>query len=501
MSMDNDSKPKLLKKWVIFFILVGVIVSMLVLTTSIMERRIESRMIYQPKQKIDQFESRNEKWGEQYPYQYDTFLKTSEETFQGKYNSSSRDDQLKKNPNLVILWAGYGFSKDYNSPRGHQYAVRDIRETQRTGGPLTDQEGPMPATCWACKSPDAPRLMNGEGIENFYKGSWASKGSEVVNPIGCADCHDGDTMALKITRPALVEGFKAMGKDISKATHQEKRSLVCAQCHVEYYFDNKNLVLPWAKGTKVENIEDYFDESAFADWIHPLSKARMIKAQHPGYELWKEGIHGQRGVSCADCHMPYVSQGGVKFTDHQIQSPLSKVNRSCQNCHRQSEQELILNVYTSQDQVNELKTKAENILVKAHLEAKLAWDSGATEEEMSPVLNHIRYSQWRWDYVTASHGASFHAPKEVLRVLGSSIELGGEARRLLAGILARNGVDKIEYPDISTKEKAQRYIGIDIEKMKEIKNKFLKEIVPEWDKKAKERETKREETKGKAAND
>ncbi|MCM8532766.1 MAG: ammonia-forming cytochrome c nitrite reductase [Lentisphaeraceae bacterium] len=474
--------------WFIFPAVAVIVFILGLLASSIMERRVESRMIYMPKEKIDQFEPRNEKWGEQYPNQYDTFMKTAETSFKSKHNSSSRDDMLEMNPNLVILWAGYGFSKDYNAPRGHSYAIKDIRETLRTGAPKSEKDGPMPATCWACKSTDVSRYMNEKGITEFYQEKWAGKGHEVVNPIGCNDCHDGDTMALRISRPALLEGFESMGLDLSKATHQDKRTLVCAQCHVEYYFKDQYLVFPWAKGTKAENMEEYFDEVEFADWVHPLSKAKMIKAQHPGYELWKEGIHAQRGVSCADCHMPYVSKGGVKFTDHQINSPLAKINRSCQNCHRQSEAELIRSVASNQDKVYQLKMSAEKILVKAHLEAKAAWDAGATEAEMAPVLDHIRHAQWRWDYATASHGAAFHAPQEVLRILGTSIEKGSEARRLLTGVLVSKGIKAVDYPDVSTKEKAQKYLGMDIEAMKKAKKEFLETLVPEWEKKAKERE-------------
>ena len=99
------------------------------------------------------------------------------------------------------------------------------------------------------------------------------------------------------------------------------------------------------------------------------------------------------------------------------------------------------NVYANQDKANELKMKSEAIIVKAHIEAKAAWDAGATEEQMAPILKLIRHAQWRWDYATASHGAAFHAPQEVLRILGTSIEKGAEARRLLTAILVGKGIN------------------------------------------------------------
>jgi nitrite reductase (cytochrome c-552) len=107
------------------------------------------------------------------------------------------------------------------------------------------------------------------------------------------------------------------------------RSLVCAQCHVEYYFKGpeKYVVFPWDKGMSVEEIENYYDEYEFYDWIHPLSKAPILKAQHPDYELFQHSIHYQRGVSCADCHMPYKTEGSMKISDHKVQSPLKQYRK------------------------------------------------------------------------------------------------------------------------------------------------------------------------------
>lgn len=178
------------------------------------------------------------------------------------------------------------------------------------------------------------------------------------------------------------------------------RSLVCAQCHVEYYFkgDGKYLTFPWDKGFSVEDMEAYYDEADFADYTHALSKARILKAQHPDYEISQMGIHAQRGVSCADCHMPYKSEGGMKFSDHHIQSPLAMIDRTCQVCHRESEETLRNNVYDRQRKANEIRGRLEHELAKAHIEAKFAWDKGATDAQMAEALKLIRQAQWRWDF-------------------------------------------------------------------------------------------------------
>ena len=122
-------------------------------------------------------------------------------------------------------------------------------------------------------------------------------------------------MNLRISRPALIEAFQSMGKDITKASHQEMRSLVCAQCHVEYYFNKDKiegvsyLIFPWQNGLTLEDMEKYYDNIGFSDWTHALSRTPMLKAQHPDYEVFQTGTHASRGVSCADCHMPFMSEG------------------------------------------------------------------------------------------------------------------------------------------------------------------------------------------------
>lgn len=489
------------KNWLLFSATVAIVLLLSILANSILSRKAESQFAYQPQVQIGESEPRNQVWGENFPRQYQSFMQTRDTSFSSYLNGSKLRDALEENPELVVLWAGYGFSKDYNQPRGHGYAIEDLQNTLRTGGPTGPGTGPMPSTCWSCKSPDVPRLMNENGIKEFYSGKWADKGSEVVNPIGCADCHNPKTMSLQISRPALIEAFQSMGKEIDQATHQEMRSLVCAQCHVEYYF-NKNtpgkegvpyLTFPWKDGMSVEAMEEYYDNLDFKDWTHAISKAPMLKAQHPGYELFEQGIHAKRGVSCADCHMPYKTEGGQKFTDHHIRSPLANPANSCQVCHRQDKNELIANVYDKQRKIKKTQLELEKLIVRAHVEARKAWDLGATEEQMASILTDIRHAQWRWDYSVASHGGSFHAPVEVSRIVSSATATAQEARVKLARLLADLGyTDEVPYPDISTKAKAQAFAGLDMEKLEKEKAVFKENIIPKWLEEAKEREAKME---------
>ena len=369
---------KKLKSWQGWLLFGGTMVVVFVLgmiAASVNERHAEvTSVMNNKKTEITGIEARNDKFESNYPREYQTWEATADTSFKSLYNGNQAVDVLEARPEMVILWAGYAFSKDYSTPRGHMHAIEDMRNTLRVGAPMTENEGPQPATCWTCKSPDVPRMMQAMGVDNFYKGKWASLGKEIVNPIGCADCHEPENMNLHISRPALIEAFQRQGKDITKATQQEMRSLVCAQCHVEYYFkgDGKYLTFPWDKGSTVEDMEAYYDEAGFADYTHKLSRAPILKAQHPDYEISQMGIHAQRGVSCADCHMPYKSEGGVKYSDHHIQSPLAMIDRTCQVCHRESEETLRNNVYERQNKANEMRYRLETELAKAHIEAKFA---------------------------------------------------------------------------------------------------------------------------------
>ena len=443
-------QPPAWRGWAVLLALAAITFVLGLLAASILQRREEARATI-PLRPIDRMEVESARWGENYPREYASYKLMLDDTTRTRYGGSVPRDYLAETPANVILFSGYGFAKDYRQARGHLHAVADVTGTKR----VNDK---TPGTCFACKSPDVPRLMEKLGPAKFYSTPFAELKGEVKHPIGCLDCHEPNTMKLRITRPALREAFQRMGRDVDQVSHQEMRSLVCAQCHVEYYFKDpgKYLTFPWDKGTQVEEMEKYYDESQFTDWTHAISKAPMLKIQHPDYEVYATGIHAYRNVSCADCHMPYRTEGGAKFTDHRVQSPLLNLSNSCVVCHRWSEQDLRTRVEGIQDKVREGRARAEEMIARAHFDIAAAMQAGAKDEELHRPRDLVRSAQMRWDYVAANNGMGFHSPQECMRVLEAAVDVGAQCRLECARVLARHGITAaVEYPDYSSKEKAQ----------------------------------------------
>ena len=126
----------------------------------LMERRAELASVFNNRKTvIEGIEARNEVFKSDFPREYQTWTETAKTDFQSEFNGNVAVDVLEQRPEMVVLWAGYAFSKDYSTPRGHMHAIEDITATLRTGAPATATDGPQPSTCWTCKSPDVPRMM------------------------------------------------------------------------------------------------------------------------------------------------------------------------------------------------------------------------------------------------------------------------------------------------------------------------------------------------------
>lgn len=436
MDKPKKEKPFGIKYILLFFLTAIVTAGITLLLVNIFEKKQEATLYPSVFKPVGDEETDPKVWGENFPFEYDSYKKT--ETNEGPtfYGGSDNYQKLDKYPNLKILFAGNPFSKDYREERGHYWAIEDVKNTGR-------RNEKTPNTCISCKSSNVLVDVKKMGAENFYKAMFNDVGGHYDKSIGCLDCHDPKTMELRVSRPAFIEAMQRRGIDITKASRQEMRSYVCGQCHVEYYFkgDGKYLTFPWDKGLQVDSIESYYDEYGFKDWVHETSGAPMLKMQHPEFETWSTGIHARSGVSCADCHMPYVKNGSVKVTDHWIRSPLKNVNNACQTCHKWSETELTNRVKTIQDRTYETMYRTELAIIDAINAIKKAKDGGATDEQLAEARKLHRRAQMRWDFVAAENSMGFHSPQETLKTLGAAIDYARqsqlEAERLVKSVASK----------------------------------------------------------------
>jgi nitrite reductase (cytochrome c-552) len=411
-----------------------------------------------------------EVWGKEYPLQYETYLRTvdqrrtrhggSEAVPQTPTDADPRtqvaQQRLEHDPRLRTMWLGYAFSVDFREDRGHAYMLEDQTFTGRQA--FVQQPGAC-MQCHASAYVPMKRLGDGDLEAGFRKMNamrWQEARTLVTHPVACIDCHDPETMALRITRPAFVAGIRALkategvrGYDVhTQATPQEMRTFVCAQCHVEYYFrgPERELVFPWAKGVRVEQMMDYYDEIRFKDWVHQTTGAPALKVQHPEFEMYRQGIHWRAGVSCADCHMPEIELKGERITDHQVNSPLLKIESACTKCHAETKpDELRARAELMQDRFFALRDTAMDTLMAliADLEKMQA---GVSPRQLEAARYLQRRSQFYVDYTEAENSTGFHASQEALRILGEAIDYARQGQLALRDAAFRPTLPIVSIP-------------------------------------------------------
>jgi nitrite reductase (cytochrome c-552) len=417
----------------------------------------------------------NEAFKDLFPLQYDSYQKNKQDTDDTKYSGSVKRSKYDadKEPYLPILFNGYGFATEYNEDRGHIYANEDIRSVAR----ITDKSI---GSCLTCKSTAVPQLIAEMGDDywggSFNKDIWPKAESMGHSPIGCSDCHDPETMDLRITRPSFTKAMEAKGVDMSNPSRNDMRNYVCGQCHVEYYFaaSNGEVTFPWTNGFKPEEMYEYYStfakENGFdKDWVQNVSGTPMLKSQHPEFETHMEGTHGKAGVTCADCHMPYErTDNKKKISSHWWTSPLKTMDTSCGQCHRDRELETLKErVIDIQDTSMEALHKAEEISIEAHYYVNKMITSGISEDKVKTAQEHVRKGQWFWDIVAAENSAGFHNPQGTMSSLKKSTEESNEAILLATEELVKKGVNLEELKKEIEKAKKAVYEEKDNFKKKE----------------------------------
>jgi nitrite reductase (cytochrome c-552) len=459
-------KPKLEKGAATRTMLITIAVTALItagvaaLLVNIFERKQEARQTFFRVVELTDDTEDPALWGKNFPLQYDAYLRTVDQQrtryggseairhlpAQVDPRSSTAQNKLK-DTRLKTMWAGYAFSTDFREERGHAYMLVDQRFTRRV------LEFKQPGTCLNCHASTyvtMKKLGGGDifkGFEQINQMPYAEATRLVNHPVACIDCHEPGSMQLRITRPAFIEGIRAYKAsqgvadfDVNKmSSAQEMRSYVCGQCHVEYYFkgDEKRLTFPWSKGLKVDDALAYYNEVGHKDWVHAETGTSALKAQHPEFEMYNQGIHARSGVACADCHMPYKREGGLKISDHHVRSPLLNINRACQGCHHFAEEEMKARAEAIQNRFGRSRDVAMDALMELIADLKAAKVAGKSDADLATARNLHRKAQFFIDYVEAENSMGFHAPGESLRILTEALDATRQAQLAVKGVAPR----------------------------------------------------------------
>jgi nitrite reductase (cytochrome c-552) len=365
-------------------------------------------------------------WGTNFPNQYSSLLQTYDNNTRTTYGGSEDFSKLEADPRLLTLFAGYPFSIEYNEERGHLRSLEDVQSIARVNETTH-------ATCYSCKSSNNPSLWDELGLQGFDAMLFSEMTPNMENPIGCANCHEAGSMRLIVTNPSLENALVAQGLDWTTFTRQEMRTVVCGNCHVEYYFEgeDKILVFPWAKGTRIEQIYEYYTEEAFTDWTHPDSGAPLLKAQHPEFEIFTaDSTHYAAGVACADCHMPYTRDGAAKYSDHNVKSPLLNAEAACGTCHTDVDY-VTTRVAMIQSQVYATLINTEDTILAAITTIKTASETAGVDETLLEQARQLhREAQMYWDLIAAENSMGFHNPEYVLTTLYHATDIAHHAQLL-----------------------------------------------------------------------
>ena len=533
MSAENQPQKK---RGLLIALVAGVFALVAVgaaaLLVNITERKQEAKHAFVKLVEVTENDVDPAKWGTNWPREYDGYKRTSEPTatkYGGAAGASEGQPAPQKavrDPWLTRIFAGYLFAVDFRDRRGHGFALFD-QEVTRRNVPAENKQSGNCLHCHASIMPlyrklgqeAAPQASAAEQVQaglvkvgelsywDAHKQLAQLSGGK-AHPVSCVDCHDPQSMEIRVTRPGFITGIQKLAASTADVPHlpsverwrrgdrtraydpntdgtrQEKRSFVCGQCHVEYFCGKgMTIFFPWAEGLRVEQMEHLYDGmqdkagKRFKDWTHAETGMEVLKAQHPEFEMWSQGIHARSGVACADCHMPYKREGAQKLSEHWVRSPLLSPNRSCAGCHPYGDDELKARVLAIQDRHFALLTRAGQAAV-AMLDAIVAvrkpYDERAREgavararealaktdgfaalakEEQdkklaaatkanllaawrevvgkTPALKELeelqRAAQWRLDFVAAENSMGFHAPQEMARILGESIDLSRQA--------------------------------------------------------------------------
>lgn len=357
-------------------------------------------------------------WEEKYPNQFSTYAMNDENAEHHSY--------IEQHPYIATLYSGYGFAIQYESARGHTYVIEDVTSTGRPH---------KLANCFTCKTSDFTAKALNEG-DSAYAMAFEDMEAEITDAFGCFHCHQNEPGTLYVTHTYLAD---ALGDDLAA---QDMRTLTCAQCHSEYYFD------PETKATTLgyvghdnatpDAILDYYNNlkdaegNPYADWVDETTGVRKLKTQHPEFETISAsgGIHPD--ISCVTCHMgKQTAADGTEFTNHNWTSPLDNaalLESSCNTCHG----DLASQVEAIQKETIARTDAIGEGLAQANIDLAAAVEAGTlSEPDLAKARELARTAQWYWDFVFVENSNGVHNKTLTADCLDKAEKYLGELTELI----------------------------------------------------------------------
>jgi formate-dependent nitrite reductase cytochrome c552 subunit len=349
-------------------------------------------------------------------------------------------------------------------------------------------------TCLNCKTSDyivgwetISKGGNKTGYAKFTRAGNREAAEDIANgtvrfSLNCVHCHDPHLTKMRVIRDALIEALKTRGPfPYDKEKNERARKylkviafpeakdnyreiviwdanvkdpklnwLTCAQCHVEYecnpvtdvrtdrkigFDDPRTNVFGWRNAMDVYDY--YMNELGIYTFRHGISKARLIKAQHPETEVWWESKHERAGVDCIDCHMPEVN--GIKF--HSPRSPQElSIEKACLNCHSEwtvDEANYIIEGIQQyiRGKMRDAEFHLSKLVEMIAMAERFGVDKGKIEEARE--LHSRAHLYWEW--WTAENSDGFHDPDEAFLTLGEASRLAEKGWRMLEEEIRKKG--------------------------------------------------------------
>ena len=246
MSTENQPQPQS-KRGLLIALVAGVFalvaVGVAALLVNIAQKKVEAKHAYVKLVQVGEDDVDVAKWGTNWPRELDGYKRTAEPTntkyggAAGASDNQPAPEKAVRDPWLTRIFSGYLFAVDYRDRRGHAYMIFDQEQTKRN----VPAEGKQSGNCLHCHASitplyvklgkeAAPAASAGDQLQAGLAkvaelGYWeahdqlkALTGGK-VHPVGCIDCHDPESMELRVTRPAFLAGLQKLAASTADVSH------------------------------------------------------------------------------------------------------------------------------------------------------------------------------------------------------------------------------------------------------------------------------------------